>query len=98
LNGEGKKLNPIRYGPFIVLEKSDTNDFHLDLPPYMHIYSVVNIENLKLFYPPMIMDRDEKVSIPSVDEFALEYLDDLQEDIILDRRMRTSRTGNVDYL
>jgi len=25
----------------------------------------------------MIMDKDEEVSIPSVDEFASEYLDDL---------------------
>jgi hypothetical protein len=41
----------------------------------MHIYLVVNVDNLKLFKPPMIMDHDEEVSIPSVDEFSLEYLD-----------------------
>jgi hypothetical protein len=46
----------------------------------------------------MIMDQDEEVSIPSVDEFAPEYLDELQEDIILDRRMRTSCKSDVDYL
>jgi hypothetical protein len=38
----------------------------------MKIYSVVNIEKLKLFEPPMIMDQDEEVSIPSVDEFSPE--------------------------
>jgi hypothetical protein len=43
----------------------------------MNIYSVVNVENLKLFEPPMIMDRDEEVSILSVDEFSPQYLDDL---------------------
>jgi hypothetical protein len=91
LKGEGKKLKPIRYGPFTILEKSGTNAFHLDLPPYMQIYSVVNVENLKLFEPPMIMDQDEEVSIPLVDEFSPEYLDELQEDIILDRRTRTSQ-------
>ena len=57
LKGEGKKLKPIRYGPFIILEKIGTNAFHLDLPPYMQIYSVVNVENLKLYEPPMIMDE-----------------------------------------
>jgi hypothetical protein len=46
----------------------------------------------------MIMDQGEEVSIPSVDEFAPEYLDELKEDIILDRRTRTSRRGDVDYL
>ena len=64
----------------------------------MQIYSVLNVKNLKLFEPPMIMDQDEEVSIPSVDEFSPEYLDELKEDIILDRRTRTSCRGDVDYL
>jgi hypothetical protein len=98
LKGEGKKLKPIRYGPFTILDKSGTNAFRLDLPPYMQIYLVVNVENSKLFEPPMIMDSGEEVSIPSVDEFAPEYLDELKEDIILDRRTRTSRRGDVDYI
>jgi hypothetical protein len=46
----------------------------------------------------MIMDQDEEVSIPSIDEFALEYLDELHEDIILYKRTRNSRRGDVDYL
>jgi hypothetical protein len=46
----------------------------------------------------MIMDQGEEVSIPSVDEFSPEYLDELKEDIILDRRTRTSCRGDVDYL
>jgi hypothetical protein len=98
LKVEGKKLKPIFYGPFTILEKSGTNAFCLDIPPYMQIYSVVNVENLKLFYPSMIMDHGEEVSIPSYDEFSPEYLDELKEYIIMDRRMRTSCRGDVDYL
>ena len=51
--------------------------FRLDLPPYMQIYSVVNVENLKLYEPPMIVDEDENVQVPSVDDFAPEYLNEL---------------------
>jgi hypothetical protein len=32
----------------------------------------------------MIMDRDEEVAIPSVDEFSHDYLDELKEDINLE--------------
>ena len=39
-------------------EKSAPMLFYLDIPTYMHIYLVVNVENLKLFEPPMIMDQD----------------------------------------
>ena len=40
----------------------------------MQIYSVVNVENLKLYEPPMIVDEDENVQVPSLDDFAPEYL------------------------
>jgi hypothetical protein len=76
LKGEGKKLHPIIYGPFTILKKIERNFFRLYLPLYMQIYSLVNVENLKLYEPPMIMDQRESVSVPSMDE--------LQEDIILD--------------
>ena len=56
----------------------------------MKMYSVVNVENLKLYEPPLIMDTEEVGAVPTVDDFAPEYLDELPEDIILDRRTRTS--------
>lgn len=36
----------------------------------MHIYLVVNVENLKLYEPPMIMDLEENVQISTVDYFS----------------------------
>jgi hypothetical protein len=46
----------------------------------------------------MIMDQGEEVSISSFDDFSFEYLDESKEYIILDRRTRTSRRGDVYYL
>ncbi|XP_057831826.1 uncharacterized protein LOC131042530 [Cryptomeria japonica] len=89
MQGEGKKLKPIRYGPFEILEKIGTNAFRLNLPPYMQIYSVVNVENLKLYEPPMILDEEANVQIPSIDDLAPEYLNVLQEDVILDKNIRS---------
>ena len=48
LKGKGKKLKPIQYGPFKIIDKIGNNAFRLDLPPYMQMYAVVNVENLKL--------------------------------------------------
>ena len=77
MTGEGKKLRPIRYGPFRIIKKIGTNAFHLDLPSYMHMYSVVNVYNLKVYEPPMIVDEVEDVQVPIVDEFVPKYLDEL---------------------
>ena len=64
----------------------------------MQIYSVVNVENLKLYEPPMILDEDISVQVPSVDDLSPEYMSELPEDVILDRNVRTSRRGPVEYL
>ena len=48
------------------------------------------VENLKLYEPPMIMDKDESVQILKVGDFSLEYLNELQENDILDKRLKTS--------
>lgn len=38
------------------MEKIGSNAFYLDLLSYMHLYLVINVENLKLYEPPMIVD------------------------------------------
>ena len=96
--GQGKNLKPIHYGPFKILEKIGNNAFKPDFPPYMQIYFIVNVDNLRLFEPPLIDDQGEHVQLPSIDDFSPEYLDELQQNLILDRRTITSMRGNVKYL
>ena len=45
----------------------------------------------------MIMDDNANV-VPSIDDFSPDYLDELHDDIILDRRVRTSWRGDIEYL
>jgi hypothetical protein len=67
-------MKPIRYGPFKILKNIGNNAFRLDLPSYMQMHVVVNVENLRLYEPPLIDDQGEHVHIPSIDDFSLEYL------------------------
>lgn len=46
----------------------------------------------------MIKDPEETIKVPSIEDFLPEYLNKLQEDTILDRRIRTSQRGEVEYL
>jgi hypothetical protein len=94
----GKNLKPIHYGPFKVLDKIGSNAFQLELPPYMKIYLVVNLKKLRLYVPPMIEDQGENVQIPSIECFSPEYMNELEEETILDKRVCTSRRGDVEYL
>lgn len=64
----------------------------------MHIYSVVNVESLRLFEPSLIEDLEEQTQLPSINDLLPEYLNDLQEDTILDKKVRTTCRGDVEYL
>lgn len=68
LQGPGKKIKALRYGPFEILEKVGDNAYRLSLPPYMCIYLVVNVEN---------------VILPSVGGLAPDAEAELKEDIVL---------------
>ena len=63
----------------------------------MHIYSVVIAENLRLFEPFLIEDPEEQSQLPSIDDLLPEYLNELQEDTVLDKKVRTTRKGDVEY-
>ncbi|XP_021828962.1 rust resistance kinase Lr10-like [Prunus avium] len=57
------------------------NAFQLELPLYMHMYSVINAENLKLFEPSLRDDDpDEDTHLPSVGDLKIEQEDHLPED------------------
>ena len=62
------------------------------------MYSVVNVENLCLYEPPLIDDQGSDVKLPSIEDFSLEFMDELKEDTIFDRRTTASKRGSVDYL
>ena len=91
-------MKPIRYGPFKILKQVGNNSFQQDFPSYMQMYSVVNVENLRLYQPPLISDYESDIQLPSIEDFSPEFLDELKEDAILDKRTCTSRRGNFDYV
>ena len=77
LQGEGRKLKPIKYEHFTILDKFGNNSLRLEFPPYLQMYSIVNVENLKLYETPIIVDQDVQVQVPYVDEYAHVYLNEL---------------------
>ena len=62
------------------------------------MFSIVKLENLKLYDSPMIMDQEDNVHVPYVDDFEPKYIDELQENNILHRRRRTSLRRDAKYL
>jgi hypothetical protein len=81
LQGPGKNIKALWYGPFQVLENIGDNAYKLSLPPYMHIYSVVNADNLKL-YEPSMLDYEEEEVLPSIEDLGIDAQVELEEETI----------------
>ena len=64
MQGDGKNIKPICYGPFKIIKQVGNNAFQLDLPSYMKMYSIVNVENLCLSEPHLIDDQGSDVQLP----------------------------------
>ena len=62
------------------------------------MYSISNVENVRLYEPPLVDDQGSDVQLPSIKYFSPEFLNELKEDTILKRRTCTSKKESVDYL
>jgi hypothetical protein len=58
------------------------NSHILNLSPYIYIYSIVNVKNLKL-YESSILDQEEEKHLPSIEYLAPDSHEELEEDTIL---------------
>ena len=62
------------------------------------MYSIVRLENLKLYDSPMIMDQEDNAHVPYVHDFEPKYIDELQEKNILDMGRRNSLRRDAKYI
>jgi hypothetical protein len=54
IEGHGKKIKALWYGPFEILEKVGDNSYRISPPPYMCMYLVVIAKNMKLYETSML--------------------------------------------
>jgi hypothetical protein len=66
----------------VVLEKVGNNAYKLNLPPYMCIYLVVNVENIKLYEPSMLDHKTKEYFLPTIEELAPKSQEKLAEDTV----------------
>ena len=85
-----KKIKELQCVPFEVLDDVGDNAYRLSIPPYMFIYLVVDVENMKL-YEPSMLDLESEQVLAYVEDLALEAQVVLVEYIVLQMRSVSTR-------
>ena len=63
--------------------------YKLSLPRYKCIYSVENVENLKLYEPSMLDPEEEKV-LPTIEVLAPNAQEELAKDEVLQKKSKST--------
>jgi len=84
----------LRYGPYLITEHLGANAFHLDLPPYVGLHPIFNVDKLKLFEPPLLDELEETPR--HLDSIIPDFVSLLDEHRIFEHQTKKTRTSSFD--
>jgi hypothetical protein len=54
LTGPHWKLHPLRYGPYTITKSVGDNSFELNIPPFLGLQPMFNVDLLRPYFPPLL--------------------------------------------
>jgi hypothetical protein len=54
LTGPHRKLHPLCYGPYTITKAMGDNSFELNIPPFLGLHPVFNVDLLRPYFPPLL--------------------------------------------
>jgi hypothetical protein len=49
-----RKLHPLHYGSYTITKAMGDNDFELNIPPFLGLHPVFNMDLLRPYFPPLL--------------------------------------------
>ena len=85
-----RKIHSFDYGPYKIIKKVDENAFELNLPPFLGVHPIFNVELLKPYFPPLLDIADVAEEF-SHTELNPKVVNPLQSDQIMEVLMKILR-------
>ena len=92
--GPHRKLHPLHYGPYNIIKKVGENAFELNLPSFLGIHLVFNVEPLKPYFSPLLDIANVAKEISNI-VLNLEVFNPLQSDQIVEVFMKNLRSQKI---
>ena len=58
LVGPHRKLRLLRYGPYTITKALGENAFELNIPPFLGLHPIFNVDRLHPYFPPLLDTSD----------------------------------------
>ena len=86
-------MKPLRYGPYSILKQIGENSFQLDIPAWLGLHPIFNVDLLRPYPAPLLEQNDLQIAEPE------DIHPDVQEPVLCDtivgRCMRHTRTNSI---
>ena len=87
LTGPHQKLRPLRYGSYTITKAMGDNSFALNIPPFLGLHPVFNVDLLRPYFPPLL-DTSEVAEQLTPTNFNPNYIQHASNDQILDTQIK----------
>jgi hypothetical protein len=91
LTGDHRNIIPLHYGPYTITKVVGDNDFELNIPPFLWLHPVFNVDLLRPYFPPLL-DISEIAEQLKPKELNPDYMQQTSNGHIVDTQVKgTSR-------
>jgi hypothetical protein len=88
------KLRPLFYGPLTITKVVGDNSFELNIPPFLGLHPVFNVDLLRSYFPPLL-DTSEVTKQLTPTELNPDYIQQASNDQIVDRLIKGTRQQRI---
>ena len=69
-----RKLRLLRYGPYTITKALGDNAFELNIPPFLGLHPVFNVDRLQPYFPPLLDTSDiaEQLTPIQINPYCME--------------------------
>jgi hypothetical protein len=82
-----QKLHPLRYGPYTITKDMEDNSFDLNIPPFLGLHPVFNMDLLRPYFPPLLDTLEVAEQLTPI-ELNPNYIQQASNDNIVKRNIK----------
>jgi hypothetical protein len=94
ITGPHRKLHPLCYGLYTISKVVGDNYFELNMPPFLGLHPVFNVDLLRPYFPPLL-DTSEVAEQLKPTELNLNYIQQESNDQILDAQIKGTQQQRI---
>jgi hypothetical protein len=94
LAGPYCKIHLLRYGPYTITKAVGDNAFELDIPPFLGLHRVFNVDRLQPYFPPLL-DTSDMAEQLTPTELNPDCMEQATNDRIMDTQIKNTRQQRI---